>query len=83
METEVREVREETGIDVEVTAISGLCTDPGHVMAYDDGEVRRQFSIGFRARPVGGAVRTSEESKEVRWVDPADLDDPRGRFVTI
>lgn len=74
-DTVVREVREETGIDVEVLAITGLYTDPGHVMAYDDGEVRQQFSICFRARPVGGTLRTSEESKEVRWVDPADLDD--------
>ncbi|WP_457029464.1 NUDIX domain-containing protein [Kitasatospora sp. P5_F3] len=74
-ETVVREVREETGIDVEVIAVTGLYTDPDHVMAYDDGEVRQQFSICFRARPIGGALRTSEESKEVRWVAPADLGD--------
>ncbi|MFD9691194.1 NUDIX hydrolase [Kitasatospora sp. NPDC059088] len=74
-DTVVREVREETGIDVEVVSVVGLYTDPGHVMAYDDGEVRQQFSICFRARPVGGALRTSSESKEVRWVNPADLDD--------
>ncbi|MEZ0026029.1 8-oxo-dGTP pyrophosphatase MutT (NUDIX family) [Kitasatospora sp. MAP12-15] len=67
-------MREETGIDVEVLAATGLYTDPAHVMAYDDGEVRQQFSICFWARPVGGVLRTSEESKEVRWVDPADLD---------
>nr|BFD92050.1 NUDIX domain-containing protein [Kitasatospora sp. Xyl93] len=74
-DTVVREVREETGIDVEVASVVGLYTDPAHVMAYDDGEVRQQFSICFKALPVGGALRTSSESKEVRWVDPADLDD--------
>ncbi|MCZ7415678.1 NUDIX hydrolase [Streptomyces sp. WMMC897] len=73
-ETAVREVREETGIDVTVQDLIGLYTDPGHVMAYDDGEVRQQFSLCFRARPVGGSLRTSSESKEVRWVSPADLD---------
>ncbi len=73
-DTVVREVFEETGIQVEVDSIVGLYTDPEHVMAYDDGEVRQQFSICFRARPVGGSLRTSSESKEVRWVDPADLD---------
>lgn len=36
--------------------------------------VRQQFFICFRARPVGGELRTSSESKEVRWVAPADLD---------
>ncbi|MFJ6772089.1 NUDIX hydrolase [Kitasatospora sp. NPDC091257] len=74
-DTVVREVREETGINVEVASVVGLYTDPGHVMAYDDGEVRQQFSICFRARPIGGVLRTSSESKEVRWVHPADLND--------
>ncbi|MFE3122075.1 NUDIX domain-containing protein [Streptomyces hydrogenans] len=74
-DTAVREVEEETGIAVEVEGIVGLYTDPEHVLAYDDGEVRQQFSICFRAKPVGGSLRTSSESKEVRWVEPADLDD--------
>ncbi|MFI8083796.1 NUDIX domain-containing protein [Kitasatospora sp. NPDC086009] len=74
-DTVVREVREETGIEVEVESVVGLYTDPGHVMAYDDGEVRQQFSICFKARPVSGELRTSSESKEVRWVDPADLNE--------
>ncbi|WP_165985019.1 NUDIX domain-containing protein [Streptomyces sp. YIM 98790] len=72
-QTVIREVEEETGIRVTVEGVIGLYTDPQHVMAYDDGEVRQQFSICFRARPVGGSVRTSSESKEVRWVEPADL----------
>ncbi|TSB26726.1 NUDIX hydrolase [Streptomyces benahoarensis] len=74
-ETVAREVMEETGISVSVDGISGLYTDPRHVMAYDDGEVRQQFSICFRAHPVGGSIRTSDESKEVRWVSPTDLDE--------
>ncbi|WP_326712176.1 NUDIX domain-containing protein [Streptomyces sp. NBC_01474] len=73
-ETVVREVEEETGIKVVVQDIVGLYTNPRHVMAYDDGEVRQQFSICFHARPVGGELRTSSESKEVRWVPPADVD---------
>ncbi|MEV2247449.1 NUDIX domain-containing protein [Streptomyces sp. NPDC049970] len=73
-DTVVREVVEETGITVQVDSIVGLYTDPEHVLAYDDGEVRQQFSICFRAHPTSGALRTSSESKEVRWVAPADLD---------
>jgi 8-oxo-dGTP pyrophosphatase MutT (NUDIX family) len=73
-DTVVRETEEETGITVAVEGIVGLYTDPQHVMAYDDGEVRQQFSICFHARPTGGKLRTSSESKEVRWVPPADLD---------
>lgn len=73
-QTVVREVEEETGVHVEVTGVVGLYTDPGHVMAYDDGEVRQEFSICFRAKPLRGELRTSSESKEVRWVSPRELD---------
>jgi ADP-ribose pyrophosphatase YjhB (NUDIX family) len=72
-ETVVREVEEETGYDVAVERVTGLYTNPRHVMAYDDGEVRQQFSIAFRAKLIGGQARTSSESKEVRWVDRAEL----------
>jgi ADP-ribose pyrophosphatase YjhB (NUDIX family) len=74
-QTVVREVLEETGIHVEVTGLVGIYTNPHHVMAYDDGEVRQQFSICFTARPTGGTLTTSGESREVVWVDPARLDD--------
>jgi len=76
-DTVVREVKEETGIDVRVIGLFGLYTDPRHVMAYADGEVRQQFSIAFHAEPIGGELTPSSESSEVAWVDPgrlADLD---------
>jgi ADP-ribose pyrophosphatase YjhB (NUDIX family) len=67
-DTVVREVTEENGYDVEVTNITGTYTNPRHVLAYDDGEVRQQFSIAFAARLRGGTRRTSSESKRVEWV---------------
>ena len=74
-DTVVREVQEETGYDVAVERVTGLYTNPGHVMAYDDGEVRQQFSIAFRARLLGGEARTSSESRAVEWVEPGQLQD--------
>jgi ADP-ribose pyrophosphatase YjhB (NUDIX family) len=71
----VREVKEETGLDVEVGDLVGVYTNPGHVMAYDDGEVRQQFSLCFRTRLVGGHAATSSETSEVEFVDAARLDD--------
>src|SRR3954453_85950 len=71
----VREVKEETGIDVTVDDLVGVYTNPRHVMAYDDGEVRQQFSLCFRAHPIGGELSTSEETKEVAFWPPESLAD--------
>jgi 8-oxo-dGTP pyrophosphatase MutT (NUDIX family) len=73
-DTAVRETAEETGIDVVVTGLVGIFTDPRHVILYtSDGEVRQEFSVVFTARPVGGDPTTSDESTEVRWVPVANL----------
>jgi ADP-ribose pyrophosphatase YjhB (NUDIX family) len=69
----VREVAEETGIEVEPTGIVGVYSDPAHVIAFADGEVRQEFSICFRARYLGGTPATSDESGEVAWVSRNDL----------
>ena len=74
-DTVVREVKEETGYDVEVTGLTGTYTNPNHVMAYEDGEVRQQFSIAFTARLLGGEARTSSESKRVEWVELSRVPD--------
>jgi ADP-ribose pyrophosphatase YjhB (NUDIX family) len=69
----VRETNEETGIEIEVTGLIGIYSNPGHVIAYDNGEVRQEFSICFRARPTGGRPNTSDESSEVLWSALQDL----------
>ena len=70
-QTAVRETKEETGMDVEVTGVVGIYTNPGHVIAYDDGEVRQQFSISFTTNLLGGAIATSSETSELEFV-PVD-----------
>lgn len=69
-----REVREETGLDVEITGIVGLYTDPKHVFAYDDGEVRQEFSICFHANITGGSIAVSDESHEVQAFAAEDIE---------
>lgn len=70
-----REVKEETGVDVEVVGLVGTYTDPKHVFEYDDGEVRQEFSICLLARVVGGDLSVSEESFEVAFHRPDDIVD--------
>ncbi|MER5934270.1 NUDIX domain-containing protein [Streptomyces sp. NPDC002054] len=72
--TAVREVKEETGLDVEITGLVGTYTDPRHIIEYSDGEVRRQFNVCFTARITGGELAFSDESTELRFVAAADLD---------
>jgi 8-oxo-dGTP pyrophosphatase MutT (NUDIX family) len=67
--TAAREVREETGISIEVVGLVGIYSDPGHVIVYDDGEVRQEFSVCFRGQPVSGTLATSTESKRVDWIE--------------
>lgn len=61
----VREVREETGIHARATRVTGVYSSPKSVVAYEDGEVRQQFSICFECEPIAGSIRTSDESLEV------------------
>ena len=52
----IREVKEEKGFDIRIDRIIGIYADPGHVFAYDDGEVRQEFSIcGLPSTPAGAA----------------------------
>jgi 8-oxo-dGTP pyrophosphatase MutT (NUDIX family) len=67
----VRETTEETGITCEVTGLSGIYTDPRHLIHYtSNDEVRQEFSIVLTARPTGGSPTPSSESSEVHWVEP-------------
>jgi ADP-ribose pyrophosphatase YjhB (NUDIX family) len=74
-QTAVREVREETGLDVEITGIVGIYSDPRHIIEYSDGEIRQQFNICFSARLLGGTLRASNESTEVAWITPQSLEE--------
>ncbi|NUU22702.1 MAG: NUDIX domain-containing protein [Streptomycetaceae bacterium] len=70
----VREVREETGLDVEITGLVGIYSDPRHIIAYSDGEVRQQFTVCYTAKNLGGELTPSDESTALAFVAPADLD---------
>ncbi|MFE3754371.1 NUDIX hydrolase [Nocardia tengchongensis] len=66
--TAIRETREETGIDIRLTGIVGIFTDPTHVIHYtSNDEVRQEFTIIYRAEAIGGEPTTSNESTSVEW----------------
>jgi 8-oxo-dGTP pyrophosphatase MutT (NUDIX family) len=70
----VRETAEEAGVDVRVTGLVGLYTDPRHVVRSVLGEVRQQFVVVFRADAVSGEPRPDhEETGEAAWFTPGDV----------
>ena len=70
----IRETKEESGIDCEITGLVGIYTDPKHIIFYtSNGEARQEFSILLTARPTGGAPTPSDETTEVRWVRPSEV----------
>ena len=55
-----REVREESGVEIEITGFVGVCKNVA----------RDIVNIDFTARYTGGELTTSEESTEVGWFAP-------------
>ncbi|WP_281066118.1 NUDIX domain-containing protein [Nocardia albiluteola] len=73
-ECAVRETKEETGLDIEITGLLGIYTDPEHVIEYSDGEVRQEFAIVYYGRATGGTIEVSHESTSVRFLSSAELE---------
>ena len=70
----IRETQEETGVLTEITGILGVYSDPGHIVAYTDGEIRQEWELILLGRPVSGTPAVNDEASDVRWVAVADLE---------
>lgn len=68
----IREVREETGFDIEISGLIGTYTDPNVLIAYSDGEIRQEFTVVYAAKINSGELTIDHESKEAVWVPIAD-----------
>lgn len=68
----LREIKEETGLEIEIADIIGTYTDPDVRIEYSDGEVRREFTIVYAGAVKGGRVSLDEESSAYQWVDLSD-----------
>src|SRR5215470_19920593 len=76
-QTVVREVQEETGLLVEPQSIVGIYSNPKHVIEYADGEIRQEFSICFTCSIIGGELHKSEESFELAFFTPQEIEQLR------
>lgn len=77
----VREVREETGLAVEVERLIGVYSDPSfQVFRYRDGRIVHYINTLFACRVVGGALQTCDETLDLQFFGPARL--PEGMLLT-
>lgn len=65
----IREIKEESGIDVTVSHLIGIYSNTG-IHKWHDGvtDVPTKVMLDFVCKPIGGELCTSEETSESRWV---------------
>lgn len=69
-----REIEEETGLDVEMTRLVAIHSDPEHqVIRTLDGQLTHFITCVFTCRRTGGELRPSNEAPEWDWFDPKRL----------
>lgn len=65
-----REIKEETGIDIEVGNLTVLSSNIGIGIQYDGvSPIPTIVTFGFTGKAISGELTTSEESLEVAWVN--------------
>jgi ADP-ribose pyrophosphatase YjhB (NUDIX family) len=70
----VRASAEEAGVQVLVTGVAGLCTDPSVLVRSAAGDVHQQFTVLLHARAVGGSAHGDlRGTSEAAWVAVADI----------
>jgi len=69
----VREVWEETGLQVEAGQLVGVYSTPHRVVAYSDGRTRQTISFVLEATIVGGDLTTTEEMSAFGYFGLSDL----------
>jgi ADP-ribose pyrophosphatase YjhB (NUDIX family) len=62
-----REVLEETGLEVRVTRLTGVYSDPHHLITYPDGNRVHVVVLNFEVEHLGGVPGLSAETTEITW----------------
>jgi 8-oxo-dGTP pyrophosphatase MutT (NUDIX family) len=70
----VREVAEESGVTIALTAVSGIYSDPSHVLVDPDGSIHQQLALCFHAVPTDpDGERPRPDGTETDGADWYDL----------
>ena len=69
----IREVWEETGLQVEVGQLVGVYSTPHRVIAYEDGRMRQTVSFVLEAAIVRGEITTTGEMGDFGYFGLSEL----------
>ncbi len=61
-----REMKEETGFDIEIIKLTGLYSDPAR-------DPRKIIAAGFLVRRIGGKMAAGDDAGEAQWFSLSDL----------
>ncbi|MFC5463561.1 NUDIX hydrolase [Lederbergia graminis] len=69
-----KEIKEESGIDVEVSNLLNVSSNTSIYKWYDNvTDVPTKVILDFICYPISGELTTSEETSEVRWVEKSKV----------
>jgi hypothetical protein len=57
-----------------VSGLLGIYSDPGHIVAYSDGEVRQEYEVILTGRPVSGEPTANDEASAAGWFTVPELE---------
>jgi ADP-ribose pyrophosphatase YjhB (NUDIX family) len=73
IETCMREVLEETGLEVRIVRLLGVYSSPHRLVEYADGNRYQIVALNFEAEAVGGSLTTSDETTDCGYFTAEEI----------
>ncbi|WP_246035284.1 NUDIX domain-containing protein [Dictyobacter kobayashii] len=69
----IREIHEETGLQVKIKRLVGIYSSPHMLLEYADGNRYQVVNHSFEAETTGGQLGLSDETTEVGYFSPSEI----------
>ena len=70
----IREVEEETGLQVQIRRLIGVYSSPHMLLTYADGNRYQMVALCFEAEVQGGQLALSDETTEAGYFTPVEIE---------
>lgn len=70
----IREVREETGLDVKIVRLIGIYSSPHRVIEYADGNRFQIIAMSFEVEVISGELTLNDEVSEFGYFTPQEIE---------